>query len=117
MIRLSEAMARMSCSDEVQIKHVQEAFRLLNKSIIRVETPDIDFDEKPAMPIGADNGDEGEHPLTKGINGTNETNGVDSEEIPEGVKVKVRVSYEQYKSIANLLIIYLRQLEGADEGK
>lgn len=30
---------------QVQPKHVKESFRLLNKSIIRVETPDIQFDE------------------------------------------------------------------------
>ena len=30
---------------KVAPKHVKEAFRLLNKSIIRVETPDIQFDE------------------------------------------------------------------------
>uniref|UniRef100_A0A8C7K8E0 DNA replication licensing factor MCM6 n=1 Tax=Oncorhynchus kisutch TaxID=8019 RepID=A0A8C7K8E0_ONCKI len=45
MIRLSEGMARMHCCDEVQPKHVKEAFRLLNKSIIRVETPDINLDQ------------------------------------------------------------------------
>ena len=32
---------------QVEPKHVKEAFRLLNTSIIRVETPDIDFDEPP----------------------------------------------------------------------
>ncbi|TTI92377.1 Zygotic DNA replication licensing factor mcm6-B [Bagarius yarrelli] len=46
MIRLSEGMARMHCCDEVQPKHVKEAFRLLNKSIIRVETPDINLDQE-----------------------------------------------------------------------
>ena len=51
MIRLSEAMARLYCQDEVRPKHVQEAFRLLNKSIIRVETPDIDFDEDEQQPL------------------------------------------------------------------
>lgn len=30
---------------KVQPKHVKEAFRLLNKSIIRVEQPDVHFDE------------------------------------------------------------------------
>ena len=30
---------------QVQPKHVKEAFRLLNKSIIRVETPDVQFDD------------------------------------------------------------------------
>ena len=36
----------MYATFQVQPKHVKEAFRLLNKSIIRVETPDIQFDEQ-----------------------------------------------------------------------
>lgn len=35
MLRLSEAFARLHCADTVTKKHVQEAYRLLNKSIIR----------------------------------------------------------------------------------
>lgn len=46
MVRLSEAIAKMECSNEVQAKHVKEAFRLLNKSIIRVEQPDIHLDDE-----------------------------------------------------------------------
>ena len=46
MIRLAEAMARMHCSDEVQSKHVKEAYRLLNKSIIRVEQPDVHLEDE-----------------------------------------------------------------------
>merc|ERR1719190_189250 len=49
MIRLSESMARLSCSDQVLPKHVKEAYRLLNKSIIRVDQPDIHFDEEDAI--------------------------------------------------------------------
>ena len=45
VLRLSEAMARLHCLDEVSPKHVKEAARLLNKSIIRVETPDVNFIE------------------------------------------------------------------------
>ena len=54
LIRLSEAMARLHCEDTVQPKHVREAFRLLNRSIIRVETPDIEFTEpdKPVLETG-----------------------------------------------------------------
>lgn len=44
MIRLSESLTRLHCQDTVTPKHVKEAFRLLNKSIIRVETPDVQFD-------------------------------------------------------------------------
>ncbi len=102
MIRLSEAMARMACCEEVQTKHVQEAFRLLNKSIIRVETPDIDFDDEPPQG-GVVNGDD--MPLT---------NGVHLEDAPVS---KVRVTYEEYKTIANLLILHLRQMEDGGEGE
>lgn len=71
MIRLSEAMARLHCNDkvcfprgrsgqemaesvqyrysplfsQVTVRHVAEAARLIDKSIIRVEQPDIEMDE------------------------------------------------------------------------
>merc|ERR1712242_643681 len=48
MLRLSEAFARLHCADEVTAKHVKEAYRLLNKSIIRVDQPDVDLDEDDA---------------------------------------------------------------------
>ena len=59
MIRLSEAMARMHCCDEVQPKHVKEAFRLLNKSIIRVETPDVNLDQEEDAQMEVDEGPDG----------------------------------------------------------
>lgn len=43
----------------MQPKHVKEAFRLLNKSIIRVETPDVNLDQE----------DVEEEPAQEGING------------------------------------------------
>merc|ERR1712059_25708 len=46
MLRLSEAFARLHCSEEVSSKHVKEAYRLLNKSIIRVDQPDVNLDEQ-----------------------------------------------------------------------
>lgn len=108
MIRLSEAMARMSCSDEVLPKHVQEAFRLLNKSIIRVETPDIDFDDEQMQAEGLMDGDE--DPITNPLE--------EGKEVKSAVTTtKVRVPYEEYKTIANLLILYLRQLEDGGKGE
>lgn len=46
MIRLSEALARLHCDDEVQPAYVREAFRLLRKSIIHVETEDVTFENE-----------------------------------------------------------------------
>jgi DNA replication licensing factor MCM6 len=46
MIRLSEALARLHCSDEIQPTYVREAYRLLKTSIIQVETSDVEVDEE-----------------------------------------------------------------------
>ncbi|OAF66036.1 hypothetical protein A3Q56_06215, partial [Intoshia linei] len=59
LIRLSEAMARVYCQDEVLIndsyfyfklrvqpKHVKEALRLLERSIVRIEQSDINLDQE-----------------------------------------------------------------------
>ncbi len=187
MIRLSEAMARLSCSAEVLPRHVQEAYRLLNKSIIRVETPDVDLDDNMEEGVVKENGIAGEgetdgnglvngHGNEEGVvnghgdgmvnghgegvvnghgngmvnghgegvvnghgegvvNGHGEgvvnghgitngdssptTNGVD-EEMDVGVVkkptlVKRRVTFEEYKTITNLLVLHLRHMEGTRE--
>lgn len=114
MIRLSEAMARIHCSDTVLPKHVQEAFRLLNKSIIRVETPEINFeaDESPPLPqekVGVANGHTNGH-----TNGDNTDEPAPDKPVkPVGRKIKV--TYEQYRTIANLLILHLRKVEDSVE--
>lgn len=45
LVRLSEALARMHLDERVQIVYVKEAYRLLQKSIITVDTEDVDLDE------------------------------------------------------------------------
>lgn len=42
MIRLSEALARLHCDDQIQPSYVREAFRLLKTSIIQVETSAVE---------------------------------------------------------------------------
>lgn len=48
LIRLSEALARLHLDDQVTPRYVREAVRLLRKSIIHVETEDVDLDEDDA---------------------------------------------------------------------
>ena len=45
MVRLSEALARLHCSETINTDHVAEATRLLSKSIIHVDSDDIVFDD------------------------------------------------------------------------
>ncbi|XP_026230988.1 DNA replication licensing factor MCM6 [Anabas testudineus] len=129
MIRLSEAMARMHCCDEVQPKHVKEAFRLLNKSIIRVETPDINLEHEEELgeEEEEEQQQEGDH-TPNGVNGVNghvnghvegvngHVNGVNGHAEP-GVHTKssLRLSFTEYKRISNLLVLHLRKAEEAEE--
>lgn len=95
MIRLSEAMAKMECSDEVQERHVSEAYRLLNKSIVRVERPDINFDDDDAMDLGEEN-----------------VETVENVDDPEAVPTKkLKLTFDEYKHLTNLLVIYMRRQE------
>ncbi|KAI0231089.1 DNA replication licensing factor MCM6 [Lamellibrachia satsuma] len=110
MIRLSEGMARMYCLDEVQPKHVKEAFRLLNKSIIRVEQPDVHLDEDEGM------GDEEDEPMdtdTPAVQVPPSGDDVDTEASAEKTVPKkgLKLSYDEYKQMANLLVCYMRKLE------
>lgn len=104
LVRLSEAMAKMECSDEVHRRHVTEAFGLLNKSIIRVEQPDINFDDEdedienppPPRPVPDEDMDV---PMT------------DDTADATLPKKKLSLSYEEYKRLTNSLVVYIRNEE------
>ncbi|XP_078538581.1 DNA replication licensing factor MCM6 [Lissotriton helveticus] len=121
MIRLSESMARMHCCDEVQPKHVKEAFRLLNKSVIRVETPDVnldqDDDEQEVPEHEAHAGINGHAGLPNGINGhVNGINGHAEEELKDAApKPSLRLGFAEYRRISNLLVQHLRKMEDEDD--
>ncbi|KAM9349621.1 DNA replication licensing factor MCM6 [Symphorus nematophorus] len=134
MIRLSEGMARMHCCDEVQPKHVKEAFRLLNKSIIRVETPDINLEQEDeleeeeqqeedgnAVPNGVNGHVNGINGHVNGINGhvngiNGHVNGVNGHAEPGSQpKPSLRLSFNEYRRISNLLVLHLRRAEEAEE--
>lgn len=134
MIRLSEGMARMHCCDEVQPKHVKEAFRLLNKSIIRVETPDVNLEqdddleeeEEMAQEEGNNipNGVNGVNGPVNGVNGVNGNvnginghgNGVNGHPEPGSQpKPSLRLSFAEYQRISNLLVLHLRRAEEGEE--
>nr|XP_039319317.1 DNA replication licensing factor MCM6-like [Saimiri boliviensis boliviensis] len=116
MIRLSEAMARMHCCDEVQPKHVKEAFRLLNKSIIRVETPDVNLDQEEEVQMEVDEGAGGINGLAdspapvSGINGYSED--INQESAP---KASLTLVFSEYCRISNLIVLHLRKMEEEDE--
>ncbi|XP_013418015.1 zygotic DNA replication licensing factor mcm6-B [Lingula anatina] len=111
MIRLSESMARMHCQDEVQPKHVKEAFRLLNKSIIRVEQPDIHLEEEEEEEDGGQMEVDDEDTVTSQQSDKENTSPEESQQEKKGMKM----TYEEYKQIANLITLYMRKTEEETE--
>merc|ERR1712168_1771445 len=81
MIRLSEAFARLHCSEEVTSKHVKEAYRLLNKSIIRVDQPDVNLDEEDDVP------EENEDAMETEV------------DEPESTNKSLKLTYDKYKKM------------------
>merc|ERR1712152_66514 len=92
MLRLSEAFARLHCCEEVTARHVKEAYRLLNKSIIRVDQPDVDLDEDD-VPAAEEEAPE---------------EAMDTNEQQETAK-------EKYKKISFLIIEHIRRKEAETE--
>jgi DNA replication licensing factor MCM6 len=44
LIRLSEALARVHCREEIAVQFVKEAEKLLSSSILQVEQPSMDIE-------------------------------------------------------------------------
>ncbi|CAG0901705.1 unnamed protein product [Darwinula stevensoni] len=103
MVRLAEAMARLHCSDEVQPKHVKEAYRLLNKSIIRVEQPEIDLEEEDAAIEAA--------MMEADISEEEGLVTPSTQEPSADKKQKLKLSYNEYRTLSNLLIMHMRRAE------
>lgn len=144
MIRLSEALARLHCDQEIQPSYVREAFRLLKTSIIQVETSDVDVDDDEdddgngVDDMDEDDGDDDhdmgeteghpdeDEPETQGVfpgeyqPAASAVPPVDAAAQPEGgkkKKKKTKISYEEYESIANAIATHLRSLEGDDDAE
>ena len=77
MIRLSEALARLHCDDLVRPNYVREAFRLLRKSIIHVETEDVTFDEEDDRGGGDDDNEYSGGEEMEGMDGPGDSNNTD----------------------------------------
>lgn len=98
LIRLSEAVAKMYCQENIEVKHVQEAYRLLSKSIIHVDQPDIDLNEynRPAPTTD-------EEPM--------------EEESEQQTNEEMKVSVDDYKRFTNMMVYQLRRLDEEQEAE
>lgn len=122
MIRLSEAIARASCSNKIDEPIVGEAFDLLRQSIIRVDFDDVDLadDDDDA---DADAGDDDEHHDADDAEMGNTEKDQEVAEEPEQPqtpqekaqkKTKLAIPYEKFVEIRNAMA-YMIAEEKKDE--
>lgn len=117
LVRLSEAIAKANCVEEIVPKFVREAYDLLRQSIVTVEKDDIEVEEdgETANANGdahavdqemADRDREGDSPMRD-----------DVEDHPAAPRQKTKITYDKYMKILNLLVRRVNEDESrAGEG-
>lgn len=105
LIRLSEAIAKMYCQEEIDIKHVQEAYRLLSKAIIHVDQPDIDLNEynRPTAATAEPTDEEIMEAEQQQASADDTTNS------------STKISVDEYKRLTNMMVYQLRRMDEEQE--
>lgn len=84
MIRLSEAIARANCVNEITPAMVTEAYKLLKQSIIHVEKDDVEVDDEEV---------EEEQPVLD-----------EPVEEPQAKREKTKINYDKYVQMMSLIV-------------
>jgi len=130
MIRLSEAIAKANCVEDVTPNFVREAFNLLRQSIISVEKDDVEVEDEEG--VGALDGEaerdrDGDSPMDDGGDGDGDGDvgdgggaGRASATPGPGRARKTKITYDKYMAMLNLLVRRvnedeLTQGEGVEE--
>jgi DNA replication licensing factor MCM6 len=114
MIRLSEARARIHCDEEVRPAYVEEAARLLKKSLIHVETERIVLSDFNPQGAHEDESISRSHLAPCTDPPTKPLEKIQQDE-SSGLAEPLMLSYEEYKKISHQLIQYLKQQEASGE--
>lgn len=134
LIRLSEAISKTNCVEEITPEFVDEAFNLLRQSIISVEHDDVEMyddedtpEDSAALLAAADEAsgtqqvqdEEGDSPMDDDDNNAGAADGQSTRE-PSAApqKKKTAITYEKYIAMVNLIVSRVNEdeSEGAGEG-
>lgn len=106
MIRLSEAIAKANCVDQVTSEFVNEAFRLLRQSIISVEKDDVEFEDEAMeaamadVDAGAEEMQDADAPESEAAPSRART----ATQTPAPQKQRTQITYDKYMSILNMMV-------------
>ncbi|KAK6953864.1 hypothetical protein Daesc_003826 [Daldinia eschscholtzii] len=135
LIRLSEAIAKANCIEEITPEFVDEAFNLLRQSIISVEHDDVEIDEdddetpedsatlvaaadqaaRASSAAAQDQDEEGDSPMNDGENADARASREPSSAAP--AKKKTAITYEKYISMVNLIVSRVNEDEATGSGE
>lgn len=117
LVRLSEAIARLYAKDKVQGNHVREAAKLLSRSIVTVEMPDVEWEEEIAD-LNLDDMEENtnEEQDKENINPAGDTLPPKTDgslkPTPEQPKTeKFSMSFKEFQSLRSILLHEVRKRE------
>lgn len=108
LIRLSEAVAKANCVEEVVPSFVREAYDLLRQSIVTVEKDDVEVDdeEEEAARQNADGDDEMADAAPRDRDGDSPMGdtGDNQQEQVQQRRPKTKITYDKYMKILNLFV-------------
>ena len=121
LVRLSEAIAKATCVDQITPEFVDEAYRLLKQSIISVEKDDVEFeDEEDPNAADADDGaaedeDDEDSPMAEeeeaGPSGSVRASATPA----PAPRQRTQIKYDDYIKIHNMLLHRVNEDQSAAE--
>ncbi|KAJ2857842.1 MCM DNA helicase complex subunit mcm6 [Coemansia erecta] len=122
LIRLSEALARVHCSETITTQHVREAVRLLRRSIVHVEMDDVDVFDDDAMPDGLV--DDELEALVASVDVVQADDILEANDAPisnaavgaaETTRKKVTIKRDEFDRIRSMLVLKLHEAEKTEK--
>ncbi len=100
LIRLSEAIAKANCVEDVTPNFVREAFNLLRQSIISVEKDDVEVDDEDDGEVDGEVERDGDSPMAEADGDEDEAR----EPSAQPPSRRTKITYDKYMAILNLLV-------------
>ncbi|KAM0717358.1 hypothetical protein Q7P37_007210 [Cladosporium fusiforme] len=121
LVRLSEAIAKACCVDQISPEFVDEAYRLLKQSIISVEKDDVEFEDEDMADVaeGAAADEEGgDSPMAGGddMEESGPSGSVRASATPAPApKQRTQIKYDDYIKIHNMLLHRVNEDQSAEQ--
>jgi DNA replication licensing factor MCM6 len=118
LVRLSEAIAKATCVDQITPEFVDEAYRLLKQSIISVEKDDVEFEDEEAADAveGAAEDEEDEDSPMAEEEEAGPSGSVRASATPAPApRQRTQIKYDDYIKIHNMLLHRVNEDQSAAE--